>query len=405
MSSASAVTSPQSDGRIISLVGVAHFFSHFFQLVLPPLFPLLITAYHVDYTALGLLVTLFYACSGLMQTPAGFLVDRFGANRVLPAGLALLAGAVLLLGFAPSIWTMFPLMALAGIGNSVFHPADYAILSSRVMPRRIARAYSIHTLAGAIGWSAALAVMPRLAAGVGFQLALVMVGVAGLVVAALLVVDRRTLDVPTRPRAVGEHGPAISLLASRPIVMCFVYFTLLSVSLVGLQTFLPTALVGLWGVPLEFAATAVSVYLFASAIGTLAGGWVADRTSNHDRIVAFGLAVAGTVVLVIGTVRLDNSLLIAAIALAGFLVGMTTPSRDMLVRASTPVGSTGRVFGFVYSGLDLGSAITPPILGLVLDFGHPSLVFELIAASLAVTILSALVLKGQGRPAIVSVVS
>jgi MFS family permease len=397
-----AVPAPR-DAQVIGLIGGAHFFSHFYQLVLPPLFPFLIADFGASNVELGAMITVFYASSGLAQTPSGFLVDRFGANRVLPAGLALLAAAMLAIGLAPVFWMTFPLMMLAGFGNSVFHPADYAILTHRVQPQRIARAYSIHTLGGTLGWAAAPVTMLALATTSGsWRLALMIVGLAGLAVAMLLVVQRGALDIARPSRNAASPATArptnLALLTARPVVLCFTYFTLLAVALIGLQTFLPVTLVQLYGTPIVVAGSAVTAYLVANGIGTLAGGWFADLTPNHDRIVACGLGAAAALVLMIGVVSLPNPLIIAAIAVAGFLVGTTTPSRDMLVRAATPKGSTGKVFGFVYSGLDLGSSLTPPVLGLALDHRHPAFVFYFVAGALVMTVLAAIILKGNSHP-------
>jgi FSR family fosmidomycin resistance protein-like MFS transporter len=390
------------DAQVIGLVGGAHFFSHFYQLVLPPLFPFLIADFGASNVELGAMITVFYASSGLAQTPSGFLVDRFGANRVLPAGLALLAAAMLAIGFAPVFWMTFPLMMLAGFGNSVFHPADYAILTHRVQPQRIARAYSIHTLGGTLGWAAAPVTMLALATSGSWRLALMIVGLAGLAVAMLLVVQRGALDIARPSRSTASPATArasnLALLTARPVILCFTYFTLLAMALIGLQTFLPVTLVQLYGTPIVVAGTAVTAYLVANGIGTLAGGWLADLTPNHDHIVAFGLGVAAALVLMIGLVSLPDPLIITAIAAAGFLAGTTTPSRDMLVRAATPKGSTGKVFGFVYSGLDLGSSLTPPVLGLALDHRHPVFVFYFIAGALVMTVLAAVILKGNSHP-------
>ncbi|HWK45880.1 MAG TPA: MFS transporter [Stellaceae bacterium] len=407
-----AVTPARQDAQVIGLVAFGHFSSHFFQLVLPPLFPLLALTFGCGYAELGALMTVFYVSSGLAQTASGFIVDRLGANRVLPAGLALLALGMLLIGLVPAFWMMFPLVMLAGFGNSVFHPANYAIMTHRVQPKRLARAYSLHTLSGTLGWAAAPVTMLSLVALGSWRIALVTVGLAGIGVAMLLVTQRSTLAfghaaTPTIPSRSGGRSGArsattLQLLTARPVLLCFVYFTLLAVALVGMQTFLPTSLMQLYKTPLAIASAAVTAYLLANGAGTLFGGWLADRTTNHDRIVAIGLAVAAALVLLIGSVKLADPALISVIAVAGFMAGITTPSRDMLVRGATPPGSTGKVFGFVYSGLDLGSSVAPLVLGVVLDHGHPGVMFQLMAGALAATILAAVLLKGSS-PAPVAV--
>jgi MFS transporter, FSR family, fosmidomycin resistance protein len=389
------------DAKVIALVGGAHFFSHFFQLVLPPLFPVLKVAFGVGYTELGLMMTLFYGASGLAQTPAGFMVDRFGAHKVLYAGILLLSASIALIGVVPSFWVVLPLLVLAGIGNSVFHPADYAIMTHKITPARMARAYSVHTLTGVIGWAAAPVVMLGMSSHMAWESALILLGLVGIAMGLVVAANGRVLEMPARPparpagrEATGQGVPAsVRVLTSAPILMCFTYFALLSVSLTGLQTFLPTTLPKLHGVDVATAGLMLTAYLVANATGTLAGGVLADRTDSHERIVAFGLAGAAALILAIGHVAMADPALFGMIALAGFLSGTTTPSRDMLVRSAAPREATGKVFGFVYSGLDLGASTAPLVLGLLLDGGRPAMVMTVVAGSLAATILSALVLK------------
>lgn len=386
------------DAGIIGLVGTAHFSSHFFQLALPPLFPVLKEAFGVGYTELGLMMTLFYAASGVSQTVAGFVVDRIGAHKVLSAGILLLAGSIAMFGLVPSFWLALPLVALAGIGNSVFHPADCAILTHAVAPARMGRAYGIHTLGGTLGWAAAPVTILALSAAFGWRGALTTVGLAGILVGAMIAMQKRTLDVAPRQADREERagsGNSIRLLVSPPVFGCFAYFALLAVSLTGLQTFLPAALPKLQAIDLATASLALTFYLVANAGGTLAGGVLADRTHGHERIIAFGLAGAATMILLVAHSAMDTILIFAALSLAGFFSGATTPSRDMLVRAATPRGSAGKVFGFVYSGLDLGACLAPLIIGVLLDGGQPKAAMNTIAASLALTIATAFLLRNR----------
>ena len=383
------------DVKVIALVATAHGCSHFYQLVLPPLFPFITQSLGIGFEEAGLLIAFYYATSGLAQTPSGFLVDRFGARRVLLSGLALAAISVTLMSLMPSFWIAVPLVVLAGFGNSVFHPADYSILSHTVSKSRMARAYGMHTLAGNIGWAAAPLIMPALAAAVGWRGALAVTGVMGLGVVLCLASQSGVLASGriSRPAVAAVAAPlrarSLALLASTPILLCFAYFVLLSVSLTGNQTFMPAALNQLYGTPLATANAALSAYLLAGSLGILAGGIAADRTARHAGIVAAGLLGAAVITLLVGFVQLPDPAIIAAVALAGFASGSTTPSRDMLVRGATPAGATGKVFGFVYSGLDLGAAVTPPVLGFFIDRGEPRMVFLLSAAALVLTIATA----------------
>ena len=385
-------TASATGGRdlpVISLIGAAHFGSHFFQLVLPPLFPLLKDAFGVGYTELGLLITIFYATSGLTQTPAGVLVDRIGAARVLIGGVALLGTGALLAGLAPGYWAMLPVAVVMGIGNCVFHPADYAILSRRVRPERLARAYSVHTVGGTLGWAVAPPVVLGMAALLSWRFALVAVGLAGLALAAVLLLSRREIEIePARRPAAGVAAPSLGSLLTLPVLLCFAYFCLQAVAFTATQSFLPVTLNQLHGTPLEIATAGITAFMLGSSIGTLGGGVLADRTGRLQAIIMGGILASALVMLLIALVPLPAVILLAAIALAGGLTGFTTPSRDMLVRRASPEGATGRVFGFVYSGLDLGGTITPAIIGLLLDHGQPRAVLLLVAAVMAVTVLT-----------------
>jgi MFS family permease len=381
------------DLKVTALVTSVHTTNHFLQLVLPPLFPLLKATYGVSYTDLGLLMTLFYASSGLCQTPAGFLVDRFGARRMLAIGLATLSGAIVLIGFASIFTVMLPLMIIAGAGNSVFHPADYSLMTASVSKHRIARAFGVHTFGGNLGWALAPMIMLGLSALVGWHAALVVAGLFGLLIAILVFVSGSLLLEEfefVRGKSIRGHvlGGDIALLLSTPILLCFVYFALLSVALIGIQTFLPATLHALRGIGLTSAGVALTAYLAGSAFGILAGGFAADRTRSHERVVALGLATAAALLLAVGVIPFPDFWLTAVLAVAGFAAGFTMPSRDMLAREAAPPGATGKVFGFIYSGLDLGSAITPTILGLLLDRQIPLYVFVVSAASLVLAIVT-----------------
>jgi MFS transporter, FSR family, fosmidomycin resistance protein len=394
---AEAAAQPVRDIRVMSLIGFAHGLSHFFQLALPPLFPLVKDALGVSYTELGLVMAVFFTVSGFAQVAAGFVVDRFGPQRVLPVGIALFGLATLIAGFAQDFWTLLPFAVLAGLGNSVFHPADYAVLSARVSPSRMARAYSVHSVMGTLGWAAAPVTMIGLAERFGWRAALIGAGLAGMAFAALILLKHRELRADVH-RSGHEPAGDWRLLLAAPILSCFLYFALLSVAQGGTQNFLPTLLPLLQQVSYGLAASATTMYLIGSAAGNLAGGVLADMSPNHARIVGLGLAGAGLVTLILGYVPMPAAILFAAVALAGFLTGATTPSRDMLVRAATPRGATGKVFGFVYSGLDLGSVLAPLIIGVMLDHGLAKVTFAFMAAALVMTIASAFLVE-RLRPA------
>jgi MFS family permease len=395
---------PSRDLKVMALIGAAHGCSHFFQLVLPSLFPWLKEAFQVSYTELGLITTCFYIVSGTLQTPAGFLVDRIGARKVLIGGLGIFCVAILLLSVVPSYWMLFPVMLVAGLGNCVFHPADYSILSASVASKRLGVAYGSHTFAGNLGWALAPALMGGVAAYAGWHAAPLVAGIIGLVILAALLLNRDLLrdDAGAAQRkANGKAGAAaplpMSAILTLPVVMCFVYFMFTSIVAIGLQNFLPATLQTLFGTPLAIGASALTGFLLASAVGIMSGGWFADRGLSVEAIVLGGLLGSGALMLVAALVHLPDTLLIACIAASGFLFGFTTPSRDLIVRGATPKGASGRVFGFVYSGLDAGSALVPLIMGQLLDHGHADKVLLFVAAVLACGSVTAFTVRRKSQ--------
>ena len=390
MTAASAAPALRSDVRVVGLVAAAHFMSHFYQLVLPPIFPLLVGVFGVGYADLGLVVSVTYVVSGLMQTPAGILVDRLGPSRVLVGGLGIYSASVFLSGLAPNVWWLVPLMATAGLGNCVFHPADYAIMTARVRPTRLGRAFGAHTLAGNFGWVAAPVAVLGLTQPFGWRAALMILGAGGGLFTLYLAAQSRILAVGAAPHR-AEAQASRSLLLSAPILFCFGYFALLSASQVALQNFLPSAAMAAFSISIEAANLVLTIFLLGSSVGTLFGAMIADRLPRQEATVAIGLSLTAALSLVLATAALPFPAVSALAAVAGLGIGVTIPARDMLVRGAAPAGATGRVFGFVYSGLDLGAAVTPFFIGQLLDRGMPRLVFVVAAAALIVAIMSAVV--------------
>lgn len=392
------------DVQVIGLVGGAHFLSHFFQLALPLCFPLLKDVLGVPYVALGFLMTLFYGASGIGQTVAGFLVDRFGAPRILAGGLGLVGAAIALAGLAPSYWVLMPIAVLAGLGNCVFHPADYSIINALVAPRRIGRAYSVHSISGNLGWVLSTLVIVALIGAWGWRVALVAAGVAGMAAGGLLATQRAVLMRDGRgpsPLPFGHEGFArnAQLLLSPPMLAAFGYFALLATALVGVKTFGVTAMVAIYAVPLSLATGALTAYLLGNAAGILVGGVIADRTPRHDMVAVGGILAAAAFMLAMASGALIGALLPVVLALSGFAMGITAPSRDMLVRSATPAGASGKVYGFVYSGLDLGSSLAPLLLGWLLDRGEPRAMFVAVAGLLAITTVTVLQVRRHRAPA------
>ncbi|MDP6567598.1 MAG: MFS transporter [Alphaproteobacteria bacterium] len=393
------------DLKVMGLVGAAHWASHFYQLVLPPLFLFLKDEFGVSFAALGLLTTLLYGSSGLAQTVAGFAVDRFGARRVLLSGLTLAAVSTLAFGLVEAYWLLLPLSVLAGLGNSVFHPADLAILTSKVSEGRLGRGYASHALCGNLGWAAAPLLMLGLAQLWDWRVAVICAGLMGLVIVAAFLIWGADLadDMarPPRPAGGGRLGSlasSIRLLFSATIVSCFLYFAFLAAALIGVQNFGIPAMIDMYGVSLVQATAAVTWFLVGAATGILIGGFAADRTSRHDLIAMGGMLASALLMLYVAFGTMPAALLALILAASGAASGITTPSRDMLVRAAAPKGASGRVFGFVYSGLDLGSSMVPLALGWVLDRGRPEVVFHSVAIFLFITILTVLQVRRQVRP-------
>jgi FSR family fosmidomycin resistance protein-like MFS transporter len=393
----------RQDVKVIGLIAGAHSLSHFYQLVIPVLFPLIKADLGVSYAELGAASALFYVVSGVCQTLAGFAVDRFGARRVLIGGLTLCSGGVLLAGLAHAYPMLLVASLVAGVGNSVFHPADFAILNARVDSARLGYAFSFHGIGGNLGWALAPLFCVALSAAWGWHAALLAAASLGIVMIGVLLTQREAIAVELRRPAPDAPAPSLAadvrILTAAPVLMCFFFFFLLSVALTGIQTFGVASLSALYAAPVALASSALTAFLLGGAAGILAGGWVATRTSRHDLVAASGMLAAGVLMLSLALGALTPALLAPVLALAGFCSGATNPSRDLLVRGATPRGSTGKVYGFVYSGLDLGAMVTPVFYGWLLDRGLAQGVFLTVFVALMFTIATVLQLPGKAQQA------
>ena len=399
----SAVSPPlATDARTISLVAIAHAMSHFLQLFIAPLFPLLKEDLGVSYTALGLVTGLYYGVSGVCQTLSGFAADRFGARRVLTFGVAMCVTGALLIGFARSYEALAFAAIIGGIGNSVFHPSDFAILNARVSAARLGFAYSWHSMAGNLGYAVAPLVSVGLAGALGWHGAVFVAASISAVVLALVVYNRDAIEVPPT-RGGGRQGRIVEdilVLLSAPVLMCFGYFLLIAFVFIAMQAFSVTTMVAMYGISAGLASAALTSYMAGGAAGIFVGGFVAARGWRPDRVAASGMGASAVVMFMIGMAWFPGMLLPIVLAIAGFAAGITQPSRDLLVRQTTPKGSTGAVYGFVYSGLDLGSVLAPVYFGWLLDGGSASGVFLSSALVLVVTILTVLQLPARAvKPA------
>lgn len=384
------------DARVIGLVALAHGLSHFFQIATAVLFPLIKGDLGVSYTALGATVGLYYTVSGVCQTLAGFAVDRFGARRVLLAGLSLAVAGAALAGSAQNFPMLLAAAAVGGMGNSVFHPVDFSILNAQVTRRRLGYAFSWHGIAGYFGFAAAPAYAVAMATAFDWRVALLGAAVLGAVVAGLLAMQGGTLEAAA-PRTPHDDSGARSLLQP-PVLMCFGYFAMLGVAFVGVQTFGIAAMVAQYGAPVALASAALTANLIAAAAGVFCGGFVAVRYGRHDLVAAAGMALSAAFVFMLATGGLPAAALPLLLGAAGFASGVVNPSRDLIVRAAAPAGATGKVYGFVYSGLDVGAIASPVLFGWLLDHGLPAAVFYAVVAVLVLSIVTVLRLPGTRAP-------
>ena len=387
------------DARIIGVVGLAHGVSHFLQLALPPLFPLLRAEFAVSWTLLGFIAGTFYVASGAVQFAAGFFVDRLGARPVLLGGMAMLVVGTLGASLAPDPSWLFPCAAIMGAGNGVFHPSDFAILNANVTARRLGHAYSTHGVGGNLGYALAPVVSFGLGVAFGWRIALVAMGLVGLVMLGILASQRRVL---TSHRAPDAHAHTLKgsvvLFVQPAIVLCFLYFVFQTAASIGLQTFLPSALNTGLAVPLVVATSAVTAYLLGGTAGIVIGGFLAVRTERHDRVAATGLLVGASLLPLVAANLVPLPWLVPLFVVVGLFIGATGPSRDLIVRNATPKGAAGRVYGFVYSGLDLGSMLGPVLFGVMLDHGLARQTFIVIGVLFVVAIGTVVQVRRVGAP-------
>jgi MFS family permease len=373
-----------TETRFVTSICFAHFVSHYYMLLLAPLFIFIKDDFGVSYTQLGLALTLFNIVSTVGQTPVGFLVDRWNARYMLIAGLLVGSGALVVAGLVNSFWVFIVMFAVLGLGNTVYHPADYALLGRHVPVERTGRVFSYHTFSGMLGNAAAPATLVYLYAVMGWRGAFLCAAVLG-VVAAIVVFFTQEPPETVKPVAKKKDEPAEAsadgwkLLLSAPILANLVFFILLSMSGGGLYNYLVATLGALYGTPATVANTALTGLLAMSAVGVLVGGQLTGFTSRHGLVTAIGLICTATVCVLVGTIDFPALALIMLMSSVGFFNGLTMPSRDMIVRAAAPRSAYGRVFGFVTTGFHLAGIVSPIIFGQMLDHGYPREIFFFMA--------------------------
>lgn len=391
--------------EVIAIVGYVHGVSHFFQLVIPPLFPWLMPEFGINFTQAGMIMALFFAVSGVGQALAGFVVDHFGARRVLIAANVTFAISALLLSVAQSYQTILVAAALSALANSVYHPADFTLLNRNLSRPRIGHGFSVHALSGSLGWAAAPALMTAVAVLAGWRVAAVVASAMAIGPIVLLWLRRDAmtetpLTTPTSDRA-DTAVPVFAFLSSTAVWGCFVFYFLMMISFGAIQNFSATTLQFLYNLSLSTSASLLTLYMLGSAVGIVIGGFLVTRSDAHDKRIGVVLTIAALLAVILASGEIPSWSVALFMIGAGFCNGLVTPSRDMLVRqAAISFGQKtfGRVYGFVYSGLDIGLAVSPFIFGALLDAGHVSWVLGGAAIAQILAVFAALNI-GRQAPA------
>ena len=386
--------------RVNLLISNGHFLSHFYVLCMPTMFLTWKDAFHVSFSDLGLTVALMSAATALLQTPVGFLVDKYGARIFLVGGALLMSLSIAAMSLATAFWQIQLLAVLSGIGNSVIHPADYAILSGSIDKDRMGRSFALHTFSGNIGFASGAPVTAFLMVAVGWRGTLATVGLLGIPVVISILLQSGILKDQVRniPKAGGLNLSSRDLLTSRTMVLFFLFFLFGAMASGAVQAWLVTVLHTVKGIDLKLAATALTAYMLGSTMGVLVGGWFADQFKAHVLPFVTSLViVSASMMLIIDWVDLPGLAIIPFTFISGLSLGASRTPRDVMLKDAAPPGQIGKVFGFVSAGLPLGSAITPVPFGYLIDRGHPEMVLMLVAGILFVSLLCGGSAKASAR--------
>ena len=398
----------REDASVIGLIGAAHLVSHFSQLLLAPLFPWLKDDFNASYAELGLLMSVFFVVSCGSQAAAGFAVDKFGPRPILFAGLGILGTAALGFAFSSSYAMLFFFSAWAGMGNGVFHPVDFTLLNRKVHASRLGHAFSVHGITGSLGWALAPALLVPLTLAYSWRTALMCAAALIFGVLALLLLHRHQLTLPLTSKKASADKAAegvagnFDFLRIPAVWMCFSFFFFNATVLSAVQAFAPEAARLLHAVPVAAAAMCLTIYMVASAGGMVLGGFLASNPARCERVIAAGYGVSAVVALVMASVDVPGALVPLMFGVMGFASGTAGPSRDLIVKSAAPANATGRVYGVVYSGLDIGQAVAPLLFGTLMDHGQPMQVWLAIAGLQLVLIGTAFNVRRVRRTAVVA---
>lgn len=386
----------RQDAAVIGLVGLAHASSHFGHLILPLLFPVFMKEFGLSFAELGFLMTVFFVVSGTGQATAGFVVDRIGARPALFGAFGFFIAACLVGANANGYASLMLVAVLAGLGNCTFHPVDFTILNQRVSAPRLGHAFSAHGLTGNLGWALAPVFFAGITAMASWRAAYLGAALMYALILLVLVINREKLrtEVATRPLD-ATHGKDMAFMKLPVVWWCFGFFLLSTMTLAVVQSFSVSILKALHGVSFEAATMTLTAYMLCGAFGMFVGGFIAAKMPRHsDRVVAVCMTAAAFCLALCATGLFGATGTMVVLAATGLAVGIGGPSRDMMIKKATPKGATGRVYGMVYSGLDVGFAISPLIFGVFMDRGWYA---ATLAGAALVLLLSVGAALGVGR--------